>query len=375
MNNLAPELNCMILSNITEVSHIIDYMKVSKEFLNAARYCIKTLTSDEIVEVPISNFFNFRILQKIDRYILLTAVNNFQILSTIPNLKSATFYLGNIENLEVLKRDILNLILNINFNGGNDIRIICNYNDSPIGFILQNDKFMIYGPTEPFNFDNLFIQIQKIYRHLIFVPSTYVMTSDKRINYIDTFKCFPEPLFMKKRLVEFLSNTDFGLLYPNQPPSPNNPAVSNYAKIIGNFGIDNYADDDNICRILLEVYLVYNQIIDFNNIDQHLQPYEDEYNQILNSYMIEEPLNFEDDFWTIIRNTMFFDEPSFQDILDFDVPNLSGYNDNFDYCNILPDMIRDTLGIYGELFDNNEKFYTSKGELRSMKYYKRFTVW
>lgn len=351
MDILPPELNCMILSNVTDVFDIVNYMMVSRNFRSAARHCVKKLTSNNIVEVPISNFANFLILEKIDSNILLTDTDQFETIKTIPRLKSATLYLRHVNDLRVLVEVVTTLLLNIDFDV---IKIIAYYHDLPVGFILQGNRFMIMGLTDGnYNFDHMFGEIQRFYPNLLLVPTEYIIPMNEGINYINIFQHFPEPLFMKRKLIKFLQETDFGLLYPNQSPSPNNPPLSNYAKIIANLAIDSYDDDYNITRLLFEVYLLYNQIINFNDIDSHL---------------IEEPLNYEDNFWTIIKESVFIDNPSLQDIIDFDIPKLVG----LDYCITLPNIIKTTLDIYDELFDTTKAFYTTRGDIRHISHYARF---
>jgi hypothetical protein len=122
------------------------------------------------------------------------------------------------------------------------------------------------------DYNRYVIDIQKYDPSLALIPTIDIMNNLMGINFIDIYECYPVYFVMKKLLKDFLYNNDFGLLYPDRPPSKENILFWDHVpKIIANVGVDNKSDDENITLKLLEIYFIYNQTDDFQTIINYFQ--------------------------------------------------------------------------------------------------------
>lgn len=297
------EIDCNILHYIKDISEIISYMRTSTKFLDAAKYCVTELQSSTLVQVPIENFANFVGLREIKKIILMGSPN---IIETIPKLYKMTFFIGNLIDLSYLGYTVTLILQNLHSkNKVLDIRIIAYYNGSPIGFVFQDNRFMILGLKD---YKSFVIDIQKYDPSWILIPTISIMNDPIGINYANIYKCYPAYFIMKRFLKDFLNTSNFGLLYPDKPPSEDNIPLSEYAKMIANIGIDQNSDEENITLKFLEIYLIYNQIDNFQKVIDYFQPDVTEYKRILNEYAIDytdiPDLNI---LWIIVYRSTFID--------------------------------------------------------------------
>jgi hypothetical protein len=218
-------------------------------------------------------------------------------------------------------------------------------------------------------------EIENHDRKLILIPTSDIAHDVAGLNYFDIYGYYPVFSIMTRLLKDFLNTNDFGLIYPDQPPSRDNVPISYYAAMIANFGADNYSDDDSITRRLLEIYFVYHQTNNFRNIMNRLQPDPDKYKQILINYSIPDTkAATTDHIWTVIAASTLI-MPSTMDlheILNIELPNIQ---QPITPLNEIEDILDECLDIYRDIYNSTKVFYTSDANLKSMSYYDRFALY
>lgn len=224
---LPPEKICEILSYVTDITYISNFIRISPNSLNYT-HCVEYFTSDRIVTTPLSFIQLFQRLIFVDHKIVIQ-VDQINI-NLPPRLQHANFV--------VSSQDVLiSLLKNLNMRGYFKISLILPNTLSVASILIKNGQFIIISNKRNYK-QELAQLISEIHPLLIQL----------------TYRPFYHPL--RSPMIEFLRLGDFGLVDPDQPPSITNPPLSNYTQIIANNGIAT----TNILNKLFVIYSRYHQI-------------------------------------------------------------------------------------------------------------------
>jgi hypothetical protein len=370
------EIACHMISYIKSIHDIINWMIISKRFRYLAEFCIQEIYSDIVVRVPITNFIDFIALKKVNDNILLTNldISNVNILTTMPKLYKATFYIGIIEDLDYFKSMIINILKYLNTP---NILICGYYNRKKVAFVVQNNKFMFLGfETNSNSYSLLYNLIKEIQIHnleliLISLNSNYQALPDiANIHFKDMSLLSGNYAVISKTLKHFLRVTDFGLLDPSKPPSDNNPSISKYAQLIANAGIDKHRikNEENLISDLFVIYNAYYQTEQLVEVASFFQSDLNIFNRLFNkNYSFREPSNFPYSFTkvsSIVLTVGLLDveNPAIYDIINFEIPN--GYPEIDDY-DAINNKLHNTIQIYNNLHRNIIPYYTTNATLKA----------
>ena len=289
--NLMPRDNaCEIISHITNVGDIINFMKTSSTFINLAMICVKELTSEKLVSSPLSNFTGFTRLARSNENVLLLLehIDNIAIITQLFRLVEANFYFA--VNTETEFSDMVISIINgyltpveeVSAQGEVNtyrrsldnamIRIIANIGKEAYAVIIDHNKIMLFMVQNPAT-NALKDTIASTFNPLVV-----------EFYYGKIYSGFNLPFGLMDNLTEFIQEGNFGLVEPSNPPSVvTNPTLKSQLKLIGS-GFSSSA----LLTPLLAIYAIVNNLSlgqtklilsADDNIREHFQKVVDEYNQ------------------------------------------------------------------------------------------------
>lgn len=236
--DLPVEIACEIITRITDLRSLLNYMQTSKTFYRLSRLCTRVIDSPVKVEVPLSYFTGFQNLQIIGGKIRVRIDPDISALSTLPGLRAANLiYNRDVE--EVNPDELHDLVKTILANLGLgrkipqvDFRIVVVSNFNRIGLIIQGDRFDILGVSETVS-RPIVETIKEAYPQL-----QYLGLSNLSANFT----------LVNRDFRNFLLEADFGLTDPTRPPSENNPR----------FSVDDLSDSGLLPRyLILDLILLY----------------------------------------------------------------------------------------------------------------------
>ena len=212
-SDLPEEIACEIITRITDLRSLLNYMQSSQTFYRLARLCTRMIDSPVKVEVPLSYFAGFQNLQLIGDKILVTiTAEELSLLSTLPSLRAATLlYIDSPETRVVDSYASLRSILRALDLGRKipqmNFHIILHPGYSSLFLIIQGNRFGILGA------DRLEAArvINEIYPQLQYLELPGLGSSLATYN---------------RDFMNLLRDGDFGLVDPSQPPSEKNPPFS-----------------------------------------------------------------------------------------------------------------------------------------------------
>jgi hypothetical protein len=229
--NFPLDITCEIISNLTSLEDIITYRTTSKIFNEVSKSCLENVNANVPTYVPLVFFADHPHLQRLgDQIYLKVTPKSLEILTTIPSLRAANLYLGKLANENfgdaiLLILDLLNVgrkLPQVNF------RIAAvDENGSLLLFFLQNYRFMLYPNDRP----ELADKIQRQY------PDLSYFNFEDLSPYQRSDAGFTRLRLMSDKLRRFLIEGNFGLVDPTQPPSPENPPLSEYTKLLAEGGL------------------------------------------------------------------------------------------------------------------------------------------
>lgn len=233
------EMACDIISNITDIHDISKLLRTSSSFLGYV-YCIQHLTSDVIVSIPMSYFRMMNELKTIDHKIeIIVEDTDLNFLSRLNLLREAHFV---VQDLNLLA-NLLQVLDGLN-NTLYYFKISLVLPTMTVGILIRDDRYLIIPLNNEYK-DEIYQIISDIRPSLneIIVPK---YNTGEGVNKYNLFR---------NPMRDFLGSADFGLMNPTQPPSDNNPPLSNYVKLIAG-GTSRLTLID-----LLFIYFHYHQLI------------------------------------------------------------------------------------------------------------------
>lgn len=254
------EMACHIISNITDVHDISKLIQTSSGFRRYA-YCIQHLTSNTNIRIPVSYFEIMPGLQTIDHKIEIPVqYYDLDLLSKLDILSEAYFVLQDINLLSPLLQVLngLNLVQHY-------FKISLVLPATTMGILIQNGRYIII-PAKNSSAQRLVELLDELKPLSKFInnihPSLVELISQ---GYPSLVQIIPPESFLqtnllytytllKKPMRDFLKTADFGLVDPTQPPSDNNPPLSNYIQIISD------GTGEKVLMELLNIYIYYHQL-------------------------------------------------------------------------------------------------------------------
>lgn len=208
---LPVEMACQVIGQMSDLQSIVNFQRSSRRFTELVPACLQEVQSETPVVVPIEYFRNYQRLEVVGPKILLSLTpETLDVISTLPRLWSASFYLGTgrysldlIEFVEAVLAQIdPSRYAGLNFRfvqGGQSI----------YGLIVQDGRFMTMG------FD---------------------MPSDAQLP-LEQVVLPPNYRVLSRALREFLWTAHFLGVDPNRDISDTNPSLSHYARQIADAGM------------------------------------------------------------------------------------------------------------------------------------------
>ncbi len=353
------ELLCQTFNYVLDIDTLTTFMTISDDISNLAKNTITRLCSKDIVYLPLHKVINLPKLREIDNKILITG--NFEMISTLTELSNGVFY---VEECDIYQLgEVIVSILKSLKSKNPKIKILSKYNDKNVGFILQDGTYIIYHPGDV----SYIIKLLRNYNQKLiyiscrmnFVSSCWLKLNNVRYHMVWT----PYNIFMRNNVKFFLLNNDFGLVYPNQPPSNGNIPLSIYAKLVARVGLDLYYDNitEKFLRIMFHHYKNYQHILDY------FRPNKDVLDQIMYDYEIKScDLTFPCNIWSIIYEEGFIcnNRNKIEGILEIEL----NINYDCDFLEKIPDILDKTLDIYKQ----SQTYYATNGEVKSVNHYQNF---
>ena len=229
--NLPLEMVCEIMSYITDIKDIVSLPEMF------AKLCIKRFTSKDFIITPISYFNSFESLVYSDNKILFEVdANSLSVIASLRRLRKANFIINSPELLVPLLHELE--IRSKDFEV--DFKIVIQYPTITVGIIIQGQKFIII-PRYKFPYYN---------------DISNVLSDDIRKEYTELQEVHHRNMLLRYKIIEFLRMSDFGLVYPLQPPSNDNPPLSIYINKLADGGISRR---DILIKIVY-IYVYYHKL-------------------------------------------------------------------------------------------------------------------
>jgi hypothetical protein len=347
-SSLPPELACIAVSNITDISDISRSLQTSNIFRQYT-FCIQNLTSNKVLLAPSSFLDSFINVKTADhKIVFIVTENDLNKLNSLIHLRQADFVLRNFNLLSSLFQNLKGLNFPEHY-----FKIILDSPDGCIGILISNGNFLILP-------DNNYQQqigtlIINTKPNLI---STMLPDIGVGIEGNPGFKLWKNPMR------EFLLFSDFGLVDPTQPPSEINRPLSEYIRLV--------SDGANVTLLykILTIYIRYHGLSQGTliNSDQTMRRYfehqieknRDKHPNFNLSAMLYANL-------TIIISLNSINTPlNIEDIAEYDFPN---YIPSLEDIRNVTNVVNVTRTLYQNLLQEakNTKgvgFYDKDGNIR-----------
>jgi len=341
-NYLSKDIACEIISHITNFGDILNFRKVSKRFLKHVTFCSTQLTSDEMVHISSNILKLFPKLKYIDHKIGIN-IDNINDIKSLKHLEHAYFLIDNPDLIKVILKSLHRLKHSYHY-----FKIGVTMTEKFIGFLRKNNKSIIIPKSDSHYID------EKIEDFPSMPPAIAYNT--------DIF----ERKLLKMPLIQFINNEDFGLVDPTQPPSINNPPLSDY--------IFDHMDCSNISTIisLLYIYMLYHTLTISKikySFDSVLKFY---FQQQIDKYNLKQHPNNKMDTNDFTRMkignicylnilNVFTDE----ELSEYKFPNIV----SLDIYNEIDNIINKTMNIYKTLKSGSpHDFYDTNNNIRTLNY-------
>lgn len=222
---LPRDLVCENISYITDINDIVNLFRVSKSFRENVD-CVQVITSQSIVSVQLSSLTSFTNLRWIDHRVIIS-VDTVQ-LNSLNTLRHAHFLINDVNLLGTL----LQLLPKVNEHYFK-ISLVLPEGLKIISILIKNGDYVI-------------VPLNSKYVNLINIPGL------NKIIIPRTDDGFNQLALLREPLKRFLREGDFGLTDPSQPPSEDNPPLSEFTRYISD------AASTKILVLLLPAYVKYN---------------------------------------------------------------------------------------------------------------------
>ena len=223
--DLPSEIACEIITRITDLRSLLNYMQISRTFYRLAHSCTRIIDSPVRIEVPLSYFAGFQNLQTIGDNISVTLnTEDLPLLSTLPLLTTANLRYSHTSGISGYPPLELGVILsfadglkiaqkihNLNLRLAIDQQTVIFY------LIIQGNRFTI--EPDPLRVEEVRQLFHLSYPQFEFVPIPGMMS------------------LLSRGVRNFLSQQDFGLIDPSQPPSETNPPLVTLLREIAQSGL------------------------------------------------------------------------------------------------------------------------------------------
>lgn len=310
--NLPIEQSLQIISFVTDISDINTLSKVSNTFRSYINY-LENITSDNLVHIN-GSFLNLLTnLKHIDHKVIISIDEKDTFtLKKLHKLREAHFLIRDASLLSYLLESINGLNHDEHYF---KISLLLQSENETIHCIIIKDKrYMII----PRNEDRSLIKIInecKPSLNKIKLPYTGI-----------GFKAFA---LIKKQMLNFIKAADFGLVYPDRPPSIENPPLSNYIKTLAN-GCT-YAT----CTLILFIYVAYNRLNKDAKITLDEIMKENFLQQIRDKYGYSSLDTYNYFVLSSINSSNILRDVTVDEIYDYQIPNFIENTEINNVCNIL----------------------------------------
>jgi len=226
-NYLPKDIVCEIMSHISDVRDILNYINISKIFQQYGSLCITQLHADQVQGISSNILRLLPKLEYIDHKIIVT-IDNINNIELVKNLENAYFLIDDINLIPLLLKSLHKLKHHNHY-----FKIGLRTPEKLISILIQNSKSIII-PQDGVN------QIEEMIDE--FSSISQIQLDRRRTLY-------------KMPLRQFVNRGDFGLETPTQLPSPYNRPLSEY--IVDKL---DYCTRDVLID-LIYIYMIYNKLI------------------------------------------------------------------------------------------------------------------
>lgn len=265
---LPDEMICEILNRITKVDDLFNYIKSSERIAKVVKNCVLELEETDSYGTYFVNASDLIHLKKIKHLgkniIVLVDPNNYHVLRQLPDLLSVNILCvgdananldenngGSLESLLIPILEALNVenkIPHLNLR-------IMEFSYYSVGFFLQGNQYAI---TPSFITDNKYSINRNIRIPLNKAMPFFSETLDKmRYFNIKISSANYNLGFVSEDFINFVSESDFGLLNPSTPSSDMNPPLLNLIRPVIEAGLIKHTSQYN----LILIYAHYNGLI------------------------------------------------------------------------------------------------------------------
>ena len=236
-DNIPIDAACEIISHLTNVADILNYMGTSTVFRELAGRCVVQLESSQYIEIPVAWLNNFPNLRRTGDQIRI--VVNLEDISmnmvSLPQLREGNFIFRGVSEISKAsaqaEREFLELLNRLGLDGklpNANYRIMAPGN---IGIIVQGNQALVFGLYRQARIRERFPQL-----NFVFPPEAIGQA------------------LMSSVLRSFLTEADFGLVDPTLPPSEFNPQLS--FDEIARTGVIDY----RLLSLILTIYCRYHRL-------------------------------------------------------------------------------------------------------------------